>query len=211
MSLINKASFAKQLNITRASVTNNAVKGRIKVNEEGLIDPEDPVNLEFIDYIKIRKDSELDKKRTGRPKGTKSKPRSRPNPAPIQRVDFSNGNGYPTKAEELIKHPKIFADHLKVVEAWEQKRLENARKRGELIDRDLVQRFISKTYAIDTNEFLASSGKIANLVAGICGVNDDGKILEIENAIQAELYKTLSHIKRLMDDYLSELEEKANE
>lgn len=207
--LINKASFAKQLNITRASVTNNAVKGRIKVTEGGLIDSEDPVNLEFIDYIKIRKDSELDKKRTGRPKGVKSKPR--PNPAPPQRVDFSNGNGYPTKAEELIKHPKIFADHLKVVEAWEQKRLENARKRGELIDRDLVQRFISKTYAIDTNEFLASSGKIANLVAGICGVNDDGKILEIENAIQAELYKTLSHIKRLMDDYLNELEEKANE
>jgi hypothetical protein len=79
-------------------------------------------------------------------------------------------------------------------------------KRGELVQRKVIEKLLSKLFAVHQNQFLVSSDRIANMVAGLCGVNEDAKILELSNAVQTELYKTLAHIKRLIDDFLKGLE-----
>jgi hypothetical protein len=183
--------------------------GAVVLNDDKLVDTDDPVNLQFERYFKDRKISGRDKGRTGRPVGRPQpsrKPRSdEAPPINLTQADFLNGEAYPDRAEDLARFSKITAEHLKIIEAWEEKRLSNAQKRGDLVERSLLEGFISKLYAIDTNEFIASAGKISHTVAGLCGVNEDSKILEIENAVQAELYKTLAHIKHLMDDFLKGL------
>jgi hypothetical protein len=136
----------------------------------------------------------------------------RTDPLPVTKIDFADNVIYPENAEALVRLEgwQSYAQNLKIAADFEKKRIANAKDRGKLIERSLVEHFIAKLYTVDTNEFLASCGRISNLVAGICGVNDEGKILEVENAVQVELYKTLAHIKRLMDDYLRELERKCH-
>lgn len=197
--LLNQTDYARHVGTTRMTISKKVKAGYVILTDDKMVDTENPVNLEFEKYIRDRKKRGFDKGRTGRPIGIST-------PKIVPRVDFSQDLAYPEKAEDLIRHPKSFADQLKVIEAWEDKRLSNAERRGELIDRALVKKFISRLYAIDTNEFLAAKDKIANIIAGLCGVTDDGKISEIGMAVHAELYKTLSHIKRLTDDFLKGLE-----
>lgn len=212
--LISRASFAKQLDITKAAVTNNVKKGRIILDENDLVNTDDPINQSFAERIRQRKVSGIDKDRTGRPKGSKNgntvkKQEEFAKNLVLPPIDLSSAIEYPDSIEDLLRRRgwESLAPNLKILEAWEKTKIENAKKKGELIDRKLVQKFVSKLYAIDTNEFLTSSGKIANLVAGICDVNDDGKIVELKNEIETELYKTLAHIKRVMDDFLQQLDE----
>lgn len=204
--LMTKSSYAETLNISKAAVSQNIGKGKIIVNAEGLIDPDDPVNSLFSKYTAGRQQSGHDKKRTGRPKGSLS--RNKPDNCTVLPPIHRNDVSYPETAEDLVQQEgwQNLAQSLKVAAAFEKTRIENAKEKGKLIDREIVKKFVSKLYAIDQNEFLVSSQKIAHLVAGICGVNEDAKILELETAIQSELYKTLSHIKRLMDDFLKGLD-----
>jgi hypothetical protein len=201
-----KSSFAKTINISKAAVSQNLSKGKIKTNEEGLIDTDDPVNLAFMKYQESRKQVDPDRKRTGRPKGSKNGQRSIQRPIP--KVDFSNGIFYPLTAQELSQQDgwENLAPVYKAAEDFEKRRLENAKKRGKVIDRKVIEKLFSKLFAVHQNQFLVSSDRIANMVAGLCGVNEDAKILELSNAVQTELYKTLAHIKRLIDDFLKGLE-----
>lgn len=197
--LMNRASYADYLEITRASVTNNVKKGKIVLTDNNMIDTDDPVNSEFEMYMKQRQLTGVNNHSKGRPKGAKNRK--------IQSEKiFIHENG---SAAGLANMDRPTAERLKIIEGYEKARLANAKSRGDLIERALVERFVSKLYSVDRNEFLASCDKISLLVAGICGVNEDGKILELRKAILGELYKTQAHIKRVMDDFLLELKKNA--
>lgn len=81
-------------------------------------------------------------------------------------------------------------------------RADREAKRGLLIERVLVSTVFARLYQVDTNELRTIGAKVAPDVAAELGVEDPETILKIEKRIDDEVLKVLSHIKRLMDDFL---------
>ena len=77
--------------------------------------------------------------------------------------------------------------------------------RGELIERKLVQQIFSKIYSIDKSEFCTMGAKLSPDIAAIMEVNDPAIVLRITERIDRETYKVLSHIQRLVNDYLESI------
>lgn len=46
--------------------------------------------------------------------------------------------------------------------------------------------------------------KIGPIIAAMCGIKDTKTILEISKYITDETYKSIEHIKHIMNDFLSE-------
>ena len=74
--------------------------------------------------------------------------------------------------------------------------------RGELIERKTVQQVFSKIYSIDKAEFCTMGAKLSPDIAAIMEVSDPAIVLRITERIDRETYKVLSHIQRLVNDYL---------
>jgi hypothetical protein len=103
---------------------------------------------------------------------------------------------------------------------WEAERIKQAaikletdqkKARGNLIKRSLVQRVFAKLYTVDTNELLPLKDRLSPEIAALVGVDDPELILKINKRIEKEIYKSLKHIKRLMDDFLESIEVEATE
>jgi len=200
--LLTQKGYADHVGTTRVTINKKVKSGSVILTDEKLVDTENPVNIEFEEYIRSRRRKGSDAKKTGRPVGQPQPPKVI---RPVQILDFSNGAGYPERPEDLLSQPSSFAEQVKTIEAWMDKKLKNMEKRGELVQRKVIEKLFSRLFAVHQNQFLVSSDRIANMVAGLCGVNEDAKILELSNAVQIELYKTLAHIKRLIDDFLKGL------
>lgn len=81
-------------------------------------------------------------------------------------------------------------------------RVEREQKRGLLIERSLVQTVFGRLYQLDSNQFKTLGAKLAPELAGQFGIEDPAALLKVEALIDAEVLKILSHIKRLLDDFL---------
>lgn len=81
-------------------------------------------------------------------------------------------------------------------------RVERMQKRGKLIDRDLVRTVFGKLYQIHTNEVRTLGANLAPGIAGRFGIEDPAAVLEVEKSIDDAALHVLSHIKRLLDDFL---------
>jgi hypothetical protein len=81
-------------------------------------------------------------------------------------------------------------------------RVEREAKRGQLIERKLVQTVFGRLYQIDSNQLKTLGAKLAPDIAGEMGIEDTGSLLRIEQKIDEEVSKMLAHIKRLIDDFL---------
>ena len=101
---------------------------------------------------------------------------------------------------------KADVDKLKTIEAVETARLKNDALRKKLIDREMVQVVLGKIHTVDVQEFLAIPVKFAPHAAGLCGVADQEIIHQIEQDLIRELYKGLNHVKRIIDDFLDEID-----
>jgi len=102
---------------------------------------------------------------------------------------------------------KADVDKLKTIEAIDQVRLKNDQMRRKLIERDMVQVVLGRIHTVDVQQFLAIPIKFAPKAAGLCGVSDQEIIHKIEKDLERELYKALNHVKRIVDEFLDEIEE----
>lgn len=97
---------------------------------------------------------------------------------------------------------KAEIDKIKGLESALKTRVERQQKRGELISRDFVQSVFGKLYQIDSNELRVISSVVAPEIAGVLGVDDDEKVLEIEKIIDDRILKVIAHVKRVLNDAL---------
>lgn len=107
--------------------------------------------------------------------------------------------------ENLENLSKISIDKLKSIEqtrAIQDKRL---RERNDHIPRSLVARVLAKVYDVDINEHIQIAGKASSAIAAALGIEKSEDILKIEEILTPELYRTLEHRKRIMNDFLSEV------
>jgi hypothetical protein len=82
-------------------------------------------------------------------------------------------------------------------------RVERQHKRRELIERSLVRTVFGRLYTIDAQELRTLGGKLSPEVAGLFGIEDPALILAVEQRIDGEILKSLAHIRRVINDFLT--------
>ena len=88
------------------------------------------------------------------------------------------------------------------LEAALKTRVEREAKRGLLVERKLVQTVFGRLYMVDSNQWRTLGAKLAPDIGGEFGIEDAGALLRVEQKIDAEVTRILSHVKRLLDDFL---------
>ena len=95
-----------------------------------------------------------------------------------------------------------------------RKALANARKaemeveikRKDLISRELISHVFRKIYTIDSTEWRGLGPRIAPDIMAICEVEDPTKEVEISDLVEQQVFRTLGHVKRLINSFLEDIE-----
>lgn len=103
---------------------------------------------------------------------------------------------------DFSKLPGPAVQKMQRLEAALKTRVDREAKRGGLIDRNLVSVVFAKRYQIDTNQLRPLAAKVAPDLAAELGVEDPETVLKIEKRLDDEISRILTHVKRLMDDFL---------
>jgi len=181
------------------------------------VDPGHPTNLHFQENAarnsaKIKRGFPKKKKRGPKPGAKKNRKKAKTTQGeedgdrgegytPEQDIDWESGE-LPANVGALSR---ATTDKLKTIEQIHALRIKTDKERQELIDRDLVRRLFSKMYLIDTNELKTLADKLPADIAGLAGIDDQKVIMEIGERIEREVYRSLAHIKRLINDLFEEI------
>lgn len=103
---------------------------------------------------------------------------------------------------DLSRLPAAAVQKIARLESALKTRVERMAKRQALIDRALVAQVFAKLYQIDTNELLTLGAKVTPIIAAEFGIEEPESMLRIEKAVDQEQRKILTHVKRLLDDFL---------
>ena len=200
---LSQTELAKSLGISRGAVNNAVRRGQLVADPKTRkVDLHNHKTLEYMKKVAQRKGE--------------SPPDEPPAPTnihlpPVDPPQVPEGtDGVPELGNmdlhQLFAMDRQTVDKLKVVEAIETTRLKNEQLRGKLIDRDLVKVVLGKIHTVDVQEILAIPPKFAATAAGLAGNTDEKVISSIEKELEKELYRCLSHIKRIIDDFLDKHE-----
>ncbi|MCK4958707.1 MAG: hypothetical protein KAT00_04895 [Planctomycetes bacterium] len=98
------------------------------------------------------------------------------------------------------------ADLRKALANAEKTEMEVKIKMKDLISRELVSRAFRKLYTIDSTEWRGLGPRLAPDIMALCEMEDPTKEVEISDRIEREVFRTLSHIKRVINEFLAEVE-----
>ena len=204
-----KTAFAKLANRSNGAITQGIKRGTIHVTDEG-VDPDHPTNRAYLE-----KAAEYDAANGRARRSTDDSQRPAAEGAPVkhtrrkkQPVEVPDDRTYnlPPPVKPSRKATKLAAaKQLKLDEEIEEKRLKNAARRKELVDRDTVRRVFGKLYKVDVDELRTIGSKSAPEIANVCGVEDSELILKISAAIDKEVFAALRHIQKIMNDFFDEV------
>ena len=79
-------------------------------------------------------------------------------------------------------------------------------KMKDLISREMVSRVFRKLYTIDSTEWRGLGPRLAPDIMAVCEVEDPSKEVEISERIEREVFRTLGHVQRVLNDFLEEIE-----
>lgn len=198
------AQFAPMIGISKVRMYHYVQKGHV-VMEAGKINTDHPTNAAWVaSRDAIPADSPFYKPPTPPPAlgGTYTN-RGRPrtvnsdtelfDPDAIDQLCATGNFAAVAKAdiEKLYKY-----------EAMQKIRAEREYKRGDLIDRKLVQTVFGRLYQLESNEVKTLGARVSAEICGLCGVEDAEAVLQVEKRIDDEVVKILGNVKRLFDDFL---------
>ena len=103
--------------------------------------------------------------------------------------------------------PKTELEKLKIAQQIKQIDLAMAIKRGEYIHRDIVQRFFSKLYSIESTEIMRIGDRLCPSLCALAGVKDGKVSTKMNAAIEKELYRAMETIKKHFAVYLDKNQE----
>lgn len=79
-------------------------------------------------------------------------------------------------------------------------------KMKDLISRELVARVFHKIYAIDSTEWRGLGPRLAPDIMAVCEVTDPTKEVEISVLVEQQVFRTLKHVQRVINEFLEEIE-----
>lgn len=88
------------------------------------------------------------------------------------------------------------ADIAKVLVTTANEKVKLAQRIGTLILKEQVVKIFGRLYSVIMNYFHPLGQRLAPIVAGICGVTDSAKIMEIEKAIDEEIMRGITEFKK---------------
>jgi hypothetical protein len=211
MAWVNQTEFARLAGVSKPAITKAVRLGRVvKVDKLG-IDTEHPTNDQYLKSQNVaRQKSRRDKKAPKRPK--KLPPASNKAISIEELENFAVGDqieiseSYDLNGNQMID--RATAERLKIIEQARAMQIKREQMRGELVDRKTVSRIMNMLYKIDTGELKPLGDTLAPEIAAICGVDDDEIKHQINERIEKEIYKTLEHIKRRINDGLKMIKAK---
>lgn len=217
--MLSKSEFAKKAGVSRQRIYQMLKDNNLVADSSGKLDTENRTNKNYL----IRQDRPDGLKTSDEIKKAKQKKKTKMEKAKPNK----KGNQTTDKKKQLVKATKktitIIEDEdeeeipmsldkyklqCKKLEA-DIKKIDiiNAEKRNDLIPRDLVKQFIDEIYQIDSQEFLQLSSTLtAKICQGVFKSDDDKKLLRVSKLIDNESYKTLGHIQKKIDIFLTKLE-----
>ena len=187
------AELASYLGVTRQLVNKHCKNGNLDRDKNGKIDIERGKNREWVNK-RIKTPGHKVFGIGGRQEYA---------PAPVTDGDLDTLGAEvmleDLSAEDLGKLPKATIDKFKSMEQMLKAQIERKIKRRELIDRKLVQAVFGELYTVDSNELKTLGSKVSADVAGMCDCDEPEKILRVEQRIDREVAKVLTHIKQILD------------
>jgi hypothetical protein len=106
--------------------------------------------------------------------------------------------------KETVEVTQQSADYRKRFEKARAEKLEieNAKKRGDLIDRVYVAQVFSEIYSIHRSILLNIAPGLSDTIAAIAGTSGSEKTLKIQETIDNEIYSGLAAIKAGINKFL---------
>lgn len=232
---LSQRAFARKIGVSSAAVSKESREGRVHETSKG-INPDHPLNIEYareaLDYQRRQNGEKVNGHKepvhnpakiqhgqnTTKSNLKSSRVKAAVEPAldenelkpedfvGIDDIDLDDFDFDPAVLADLSKLSKPSAEKLKTIEQVKMLQLKREKERKELVSRKSVITVFSKMYMIDTNELIPLAGKLAPRVAALCGVEDSDIHLQIAEMIESEIYQTLGHIKRILNDFLKEIE-----
>lgn len=185
--------FAKIVGISRQAINDLCKRGDLR-RVEKKIDTDDPVNAAWIQ-------ARLTCPPPPHPPGRWGTP---PPPPPADDVGYAGFDldGILNGTVDLRTVAKVDVEKYHKLEAMLKIRVEREQRRGDLVDRKLVQTVFAKLFTIDSNEWCTLGAKLAAEIAGLFESSDPALVLRVEKLIDTATRKTLAHVKRTLDDFL---------
>jgi len=208
--LVNQSELARKKGVTRQAVKKAISEGRLPVEGSGRaarIDLNHPLTLAW-----LRTPSTPGKALgppLSRPQGKPAeKKKAEPSPKPKDKEppEENGRRGLPSNEEDLQEFLQFTSlKNEKLQEELNKVRLDNQKKRGELIERTLVQKFIHGIHEIDNGQWKTLGLKISSDVAAVLGIDEDEKVRSICDLIDKEVMGVLNLIKREQNSFLIKL------
>lgn len=201
--LLTQTGFADLCGISPQAV-HSAIKRERVVAFQKKIDPEHPTNRHFREQSRNRqRRAETAAPLQVGPKSAQDAPG-----APKKRNGLAKHVRRQMELDEIDGSKVTGADRnqLDAEKAHEQiqaLRIKNEKERGELIPRDLVKQVLNEVVAVETSELLVLGEKLAPEIASIFGVDDPPLVMEASKRVNLEVSKSLEHIERLIDKFLT--------
>jgi hypothetical protein len=202
---MSQTNFAKKLGIKRQAVNFAITKGRIVKHGSGrqaYIDLDCPLTKEYMNSSsgnryrgKIASATHDPAKPQGKPDAS-APPKKEKEIAPASPENVASVKAYHDK-QEIERRKKI--QETKKIE------LHNAKTRGELVDREVIQAYVHETHEIDNGQWKTLGLKISTDIAAVFGIDDDELIRRACDVVDKEVYNILKQVKRMQNAFLKKI------
>jgi hypothetical protein len=214
---ITGAELSRLLGVSTAAVTQGTRRGLIVRGPDGRYDLDEPTNRGYVE--KHRPDVARARRTPGGRKrarpadpappsdlGPQAPPPFTPTPPPRR----SSGRRPTPRQDDTDDDGETYHDlnRRKLLEQTEKLAIANAKSRGELIPRDLVDVWVKRFCVIHTNEMRPIGDRLGAKLAGIAraAASDDLAAIAVNRALTDDVYRVLVHIQTNSDDFLCSLE-----
>ena len=192
---ISQVALARKLEITKQAISKalrNGILIKHKVGKVNKVDLNCPKTKAYIKSSTSARHIKQSPKPQSKPKspppGKKAIKQAPPSPESI-----ANAEAY---------HDKQEIERLNKLQATRKLELHNAKERGELIKREIVQRFEHRKHEIDNGQWRKLGMKISSDVAAVFGIEDEKLVRKACDVIDREVNLILKQIKREQNKYL---------
>jgi hypothetical protein len=232
---LSQSEFSKLAGVSRAAIGKAVKFKKLSLNKNKKIDPKHKLSVSYIKQQKQKGKSKSDskkldskiikarnnliskqsKKTTKKPSSKTGKNKKKPDDSEEPDVNkIINEIGKVTE-QDRIRDPglkyltKAELERQKIIEDILQRQIKNDKDREKLIDRDFVKRMFLELYNIDVNEFLQLPALLSSKVCTIFKDDDPKKIMQLNETIEKELYRSQKHIKKEIDKFLEKMQKDA--
>jgi hypothetical protein len=195
---LNQTDFAKKMKVTRQAVNKAIREGKLILHGKGrasYIDMDCKVTKLYIRNGSINRHIK-----------NKGKPRSKPKTKPPKKKEKESA----PESTEHDESAQAFTDKIVTDRDYKRKQtekidLEIKARRGELIERYLVQQFIEGLHIIDNGQWKTLGLKVSADVAAVFGIDDEDKIRAACEVIDKETLAILKQVKRESNKFLKKI------